>query len=195
MLLCLAGASALAPAAPDVLSWVCAHGGGSAVRAGLDGDGVRGLLAARDAQVGDVLLEVPLALAIADCGDGADGAEPLAGEPPAWCHALPSSGRNGRDAARLAAFAAAAAHAAPPHTPRDRSDERLHHHGAANDANAEGLRLSAASVTRASRKADGRGAEDFTEAPPPREESEALPRRAPSATHHAARAAGSDRAP
>ena len=83
-LLAAAGCAAHAPAAAieGVLGWVVARGGRSGVRVATDANGVRGLAASSDAEVGDVLLEVPLSLALADsCPQGCVN---LDGEPPAW---------------------------------------------------------------------------------------------------------------
>ena len=73
----------------DLLRWVCKNGGGSSVRA-VDEDGLRGLVADRDASVGDVILEVPLALTISDIESGNDTPVlPLPGAAPAWTAGLP----------------------------------------------------------------------------------------------------------
>ena len=83
-LLAAAGCAASAPAAAieGVLGWVVARGGRSGVRVATDANGVRGLAASCDAEVGDVLLEVPLSLALADsCPHGCVN---LGGEPPVW---------------------------------------------------------------------------------------------------------------
>lgn len=68
-----------------------------------------------------------------------------------WCHATPPSAPRGKDAAKLAAVANAA-HTAAPVIPRGGSRAELGEMG-------DGIRLSSASVTHASRKADARGAE------------------------------------
>ena len=66
-----------------LVTWVCNPGGGSLVRA-VDDHGLRGLVANVDARVGDVLLEVPLALTISDV-DGSDETTPrLPGAAPRW---------------------------------------------------------------------------------------------------------------
>jgi len=71
-----------------LVTWVCNHGGGSLVRA-VDDHGLRGLVANVDARVGDVLLEVPLALTISDV-DGSDETTPrLPGAAPCWTSQLP----------------------------------------------------------------------------------------------------------
>ena len=71
-----------------LVTWVCNHGGGSFVRA-VDDHGLRGLVANVDARVGDVLLEVPLALTISDV-DGSDETTPrLPGAAPRWTFQLP----------------------------------------------------------------------------------------------------------
>lgn len=70
-----------------LVTWVCNHGGGSLVRAVDD----HGLVANVDARVGDVLLEVPLALTISDV-DGSDETTPrLPGGAPRWTSQLPWS--------------------------------------------------------------------------------------------------------
>lgn len=53
-----------------LLSWLSSSGGGASVALGTTADGLRGLVATRSAQPGDVLLEVPLACCASDaCGD------------------------------------------------------------------------------------------------------------------------------
>ena len=67
-----------------LLSWILKNGGGANVRAGIS-NGLRGLVVERACAVGDVILEVPLSLAISDGGDS----EPLAGAAPEWTWKLP----------------------------------------------------------------------------------------------------------
>ncbi len=69
--------------------WVCERGGGTSVRAALAAGGVRGLVATRDAAVGDVLLEVPLAMCLCDRSVDEESAAPLPFDPPAWRRSLP----------------------------------------------------------------------------------------------------------
>ena len=65
--------------------WLLERGGASAVACG-EHDGVRGLVATRDAATGDVLLEVPVSACLLSAGDGDSG---LPGEPPSWAATLP----------------------------------------------------------------------------------------------------------
>lgn len=67
--------------------WVTEHGGGSHVAIGVSEGGLRGLVAQRSCNPGDLLLEVPLSLCIADSGE--DGSTPLAGAAPKWTRELP----------------------------------------------------------------------------------------------------------
>jgi len=73
----------LLPTSP-LISWLTASGGGSSVTIGTGASGVRGLLATRDSEVGDVLLEVPLSCCLSDFG-----ATDAAIEPPAFAVDLP----------------------------------------------------------------------------------------------------------
>jgi len=66
----LALAVSTAPATHPLLSWLSSSGGGASVAVGTAADGLRGLVATRAAQPGDVLLEVPLACCASDeCTD------------------------------------------------------------------------------------------------------------------------------
>jgi len=69
-----------------LLQHLLQHGGGSSVHAEVV-HGLRGLVADRDVDVGDVLLEVPLALTISDIDD--NGSALLAGSAPVWTRKLP----------------------------------------------------------------------------------------------------------
>lgn len=76
---------------PDefLLDWLITQGGGGTVSVGEHG-GVRGLIASRSAEVGDVLLEVPLTAAILDRQSDADpSADHLTGCAPEWSSSLP----------------------------------------------------------------------------------------------------------
>ena len=74
----------------SVFDFVKAAGGGGTVKVGVDAHGIRGLVAGCDAQVGDVLLEVPLTVCLADCrGPDVTAEEPLPGDAPSWCSSLP----------------------------------------------------------------------------------------------------------
>lgn len=95
----LSAATAMVVAPPDhLLHWLEQQGGRSSVRVATDQiTGLRGLTAASDAGVGDVLLSVPLSVCLADCGSGGglfDEAlawtSTLRGEAPAWTSSLPS---------------------------------------------------------------------------------------------------------
>lgn len=66
--------------------WVTEHGGGSHVAIGVSESGLRGLVAQRACAPGDLLLEVPLSLCIADGTDEEN--TPLAGESPRWTWSL-----------------------------------------------------------------------------------------------------------
>ena len=68
-----------------LLTWLLQHGGGASVKPGV-ANGLRGLVVERKCAVGDVILEVPLSLAISD---GGDDSIPLEGAAPEWAHSLP----------------------------------------------------------------------------------------------------------
>ena len=79
----IVGAVALTPPA-SVLPDISSYGGGASVDVG-ETNGLRGLVATRAAQVGDVLLEVPLSLCACDFG----AETPIAVEPPTYARDLP----------------------------------------------------------------------------------------------------------
>lgn len=87
--LCLLNVNALSTACTgsgELFSWIRSKGGGSSVQVGFAADGLRGLVVDRACAPGDVLLEIPLALAISDSsGD----APPLEGAAPEWAWGLP----------------------------------------------------------------------------------------------------------
>ena len=68
--------------------WLSDHGGGAHVAIGVSETGLRGLVTERACAPGDVLLEVPLSLCIADGADD-DASLPLAGAAPRWTWTLP----------------------------------------------------------------------------------------------------------
>ena len=78
--------SALCGPTPDLIDFIGAKGGSSTVRVGLAG-GVRGLEATQPSCVGDVILEVPLSLTLADASDSSE--RQLPGSPPEWSWGLP----------------------------------------------------------------------------------------------------------
>ena len=67
--------------------YVVENGGGSHVAVGVSESGLRGLVTQRSCAPGDLLLEVPLSLCIADGAD--DDSAPLAGTAPKWSWSLP----------------------------------------------------------------------------------------------------------
>ena len=71
---------------PRLISWILQNNGGMNAKAGVSADGLRGLVVERAANVGDVLLEVPLSLCISD-GDAE--LTPLPEAAPSWAWELP----------------------------------------------------------------------------------------------------------
>lgn len=70
----------------EVFAWLTDRGGLHRLDVGADPNGVRGLVTTEDADIGTVLLQVPLSATLADRGDGE---QTLPGEPPEWCGSLP----------------------------------------------------------------------------------------------------------
>eukprot|EP00908_Phaeocystis_cordata_P024659 Transcript_7119.p1 GENE.Transcript_7119~~Transcript_7119.p1 ORF type:complete len:480 (-),score=178.92 Transcript_7119:85-1443(-) len=70
----------------EVFAWLTDRGGLHRLDVGADPNGVRGLVTTEDADIGTVLLQVPLSATLADRGDGE---HTLPGEPPEWCGSLP----------------------------------------------------------------------------------------------------------
>ena len=75
------------PGTSPLLRLIKEHGGGAAVAVGVSESGLRGLVTQRACAPGDVLLEVPLSLCIADGAE--DGGAPLRRAAPRWSWNLP----------------------------------------------------------------------------------------------------------
>jgi hypothetical protein len=72
-----------------LMSWFAQNGGSGTVAVAAQA-GLRGLVATRDVQVGDVLLDVPLTATLLDFSEQGS---PLPGAAPAWSASLPSKVR------------------------------------------------------------------------------------------------------